>query len=363
MGRKNNLLAASVPSGVQCPTWLSLRLLYEVNVRVFKLDHQAPFIGLALGIRTTRLITKSCDELLRGGFSLTGLYVGRNVPWEDVRLAPRLELLGRVQNVSQGRLQLNDERPGNACINASEAFLEPRSRAFDLCLSHVFKEKASQVKRVLDSNLMELHSGSGRLKKLQEVTEYLTQLHLEMLPGVTFTIHPFLAEENGKTFPSIQSAPKPIYVFDPTGAYTDPWHDGGLNKYGPYTAQSFTPSRPRICVICEKSLKGQVEQFLHKFFNGVRPPNVPRFPFEKGLIRKYALEGYFTEFFTAENNTAEAYRKAARRGIEWQTRHSFKWDLALIQIDERTQSLYGTESPYLMTKSILDLFQNPCSKL
>ena len=113
-----------------------------------KLDDQNPFVGLVLDMHTTRLITKRCNELIEERFPITGLYVGRNVLREDVRLAPRFELLGRVQKVSQGQLFLSDERPGNACVYGSEVVLESRYRAFDLCLSHVFKEKMSQVKKL-----------------------------------------------------------------------------------------------------------------------------------------------------------------------------------------------------------------------
>lgn len=359
VGLNNNLLAASVPKGAPCPPELSVRLLYEMNVRVFKLDHQKPFIGLALDVRTARLIKYPCDRLIDEGFPLNGLYVGRIVPRDDVRMASRLELLGRVQKIHQKQLFLSDERPGFGSIHANEVVLEPRYSAFDLCLTHIFRGHATQVKRTLDSHLARLRGGPGRLDKLQAAIEHLTNRQLEMAPGVTFTLQPFLTEENGELFPSVQSAPKPTYVFDPAGNYTDTWHDGGLNKYGPYTAQSFTPSRPRICVVCEKTHKGQVEQFLHKFFNGIRPPNVERPPFAKGFTRKYAIEECSTEFFPVDSTTAEAYRKAALRAIEWQTQHSFKWDLALIQVDERTQSFYGIDSPYLITKSNFLMHQIP----
>jgi hypothetical protein len=359
VGSSNNLLSASVPKGVPCPPELSVRLLYEMNVRVFKLDHQKPFIGLALDIRTARLIKYPCDKLIDEGLSLNGLYVGRFVPRDDDRMASRFELLGRVQNTHQKQLFLSDERPGFASIHASEVVLEPRYRAFDLCLTHAFRERATQVKRALDSHLAKLRGGPGRFDKLQAAIEHLTHRQLEMALGVAFALQPFLSEESGELFPAIQSAPKPTYVFDPAGNYTDTWHDRGLNEYGPYTAQSFTPSRPRICVVCEGTRKGQVEQFLHKFFHGVRPPNVDRPPFAKGFTRKYALEECSTEFFPVDNTTAEAYRKAALRAIEWQTQHNFKWDLALIQVDEHTQDLYGVDSPYLITKSNFLMHQIP----
>lgn len=358
-GSKNNILAASVPTGMQCPSWLALRPLYEMDVRVFRFDYRTPFIGLALDIRTSRIISKPCDELVDEGFPLTGLYVGRAIHGEDFRIAPRLELLGRVQKVSEGLLWLNDERPGITSIEASNAVLEPRYAAFDLCLSHAFKGKAIQVKRTLGSRLTDIRSGPGRLKNLQVLIEHLAKLRLEIIPGVTFTLQSLLAQESAESFPTVQTAPKPIYVFDPTGAYTDAWHDGGLNKYGPYTAQSFTPSRPHICVICEETRKGQVEQFLHKFFHGIRPPGIDNAPFAKGFTRKYALEECSLEFFPVESNSADFYRKAARRAIEWQTQYGFKWDLALVQVDERTQDLHGANSPYLTTKSAFLMHQIP----
>jgi hypothetical protein len=359
VGSSNNLLAASVPKGVPCPSELSVRVLYEMNVRVFKLDHQKPFIGLALDVRTARLIKYPCDKLIDEGVPLNGLYVGRLVPRGDVRMAPRFELLGRVQKIHQKQLFLTDERPGFGSIHASEAVLEPRYHAFDLCLTHVFRERATQVKSALDSHLAKLRGGPGRFDKLLAAIEHLAHRHLEMVPGVSFTLQPFLSEESGELFPAVQSAPTPTYVFDPAGNYTDTWHDRGLNEYGPYTAQSFTPSRPRICVVCEKTRKGQVEQFLHKFFSGIRPPNVDRPPFAKGFTRKYAIEECSTEFFLVANTTAEAYRKASLRAIEWQTQHNFKWDLALIQVDERTQDFHGVDSPYLITKSNFLMHQIP----
>jgi hypothetical protein len=172
-----------------------------------------------------------------------------------------------------------------------------------------------------------------------------------MVPGVAFTFLPLLAEGSTGIFPSVQEAPKTVYVFDPAERRTGTWHDGGLDEHGPYTAQSFTPSRPRICVICQATRKGRVEQFLHKFFHGVTHQGKGRAPFTKGFIRKYALEGFTTEFFLTSGDTSDAYQRAARQAIEQQTQQNIKWDLALVQIDERFHDLYGETNPYLITKA------------
>src|SRR5207247_6763118 len=106
-----------------------------------------------------------------------------------------------------------------------------------------------------------------------------------------------LLEDSSRFFPSLEPVPKPTYVFDQTGAKTDTWHDRGLDQNGPYTAKVFTPNRPKLCVVCQKAHKGRVEQFLHKFINGITlPPPSPTYRgkqqrnyFEKGFLRKYAL--------------------------------------------------------------------------
>src|SRR5437868_8283106 len=115
------------------------------------------------------------------------------------------------------------------------------------------------------------------------------------------------------SFPYLESAPRPVYVFDQAGSKTDMWNERGLTRHGPYTAQVFTPNQPRVCVVCQHSMKGQVEQLLHKFDQGIRlPPSPPPRDqsrpakrqtnyFEKGFCRKYGLQGIQYEFFLADS--------------------------------------------------------------
>jgi Piwi domain len=349
-GSGEDLLAASIPPRVSCPIGLSVRPFYEISTRVIRPDRQPAFVGLAVNVRTTRLIINSCDELLASDFPLAGHYVGRLVDRDDARLAPRFELLGRVKAIDNQRLLLDDARPGLSDIDAKAAVLEPRADYFALCLAHVFKEHAPRVKQSLDIHLEELRSGPGRLNKLRKVISYLAKLHLEMVPGVAFRLLPFLMEGKTQAFPRVHEAPKPVYIFDPTGTRTSRWHDQGLDDHGPYDAQTFTPSRPRICIICQRNRKGQVEQFLHKFFNGI-VERQGRTPFAKGFVRKYRLEDFSVEFFLSDGHTAEAYQRAARQALEYQTQQNIKWDLVLVQIEECFHALYGGSNPYLVTKA------------
>jgi hypothetical protein len=348
---QDNFLAKVLLSDTELPNWLSVKPLYTAAIRTVNFDDRPLSLGLALNTRTSRWIGLPCDALVREGFSLTGLYVSQLIPSKDSRMAPYLKILGHVQSLENGQLTLTDSGSGTCTVAASEVFLEPRLEAFNRCLVHLFGDKATHIKQALDKEIAKFRSGPTRLEKLATIIDYFARHPLEIVPGTTFTLKPFLTQANPQTFPAVHIARSAIYVFDPTGEKTSTWNDGGLNDYGPYTAQTFTPSKPRICVICQRTRRGRVEQFLYKFFNGVTVPKLNRQPFAKGFTRKYALDGAEYEFFLTEDNTAEAYNRAIRQALAHQTRKSFKWDLALVQIDEAFHQLYGDNNPYLTTKA------------
>jgi hypothetical protein len=260
-----------------------------------------------------------------------------------------------VQSIDGEQLMLTDTRSDITAVCANKVFLEPRREAFKHCLEHLFKEQAFAIEEALDEELAAFRSGPARLKRLQAVVKYLSEQSLEMLPGISFSLQSFLTEEDSQSFPAIHTAPRTTYVFDPAGEKTYYWNDGGLNEYGPYTAPTFTPSTPRICVICQRTRKGRVEQFLYKLINGVTVPELTKRnkkqPFAKGFIHKYVLDDIETRFFLAEDNTAAAYDRAVRQALSYQTREGFRWNLALVQIEESFHKLYGGDNPYLTTKA------------
>jgi hypothetical protein len=213
-----------------------------------------------------------------------------------------------------------------------------------------------------------LRHGPTRLDHITKAIEFLGRKQHEMVPGVPFTFGPLLDGAKAP-FPRLESAPRPIYVFDQTGSKTDTWHDRGLNEHGPYTAQVFTPNQPRICVVCQQSKKGQVEQFLHKFIHGIKLPPPPprdrgRLPkrqtnyFEKGFCRKYALQHIHYEFFLADGSSVDSYRKACQKALE-KLGAGQKWDLAIVQIEESFHQLPPRCNPYFASKASFHTHQIP----
>ena len=352
---------------ISAPDWLSLRLLYEVAIRPLYFLKKEPFVAAVVDVRTTRLIERTAWELIEDGFSIEGFYVGRRLPSDDTRIAPKFELLGRVTDRDGSRLLLADSRDGIESVEAREVW--PEKRAFADCLAHVFRDRAPQVADLLDRKRAALRHGPTRLDRIKKTVDFLGKQQHEMVPGVPFTFGSLL-DSADPSFPPLERAPKPIFVFDQTGSKTDVWNERGLSEHGPYTAQVFTPNQPRIAVICQQSMKGQVEQFLRKFEQGIilPPPTPSRDPsrptkrhtnyFEKGFRRKYALQDLQFEFFPTDGNAVESYRRACQRALE---KHGsgHRWDLAFVQIEECFHDLPPRSNPYFASKASFLTHQIP----
>ena len=94
--------------------------------------------------------------------------------------------------------------------------------------------------------------GPAKLADIRSVVGYLGREPFDLSPGVTVSVGQLLEQRD---FPRLESAPKPTYVFDPAGGKTDTWADRGIQKYGPYSLQTFSKNRPRIAVICQAMAK------------------------------------------------------------------------------------------------------------
>lgn len=354
---KENLLRKAIPTGTVCPDWLMVCSMYEAEVRVLHFDRQEPFVGLCLNAFTRRRITRTCQELLADGFRVNGYYVGRQVRSSDPRIQPRFRLAGRVERVEAGRLILSDHRQDEADVDAAEAYIE--SAAFEPLVRHALGNVAEVTLERLGGLLDTFCTGPSRLERLRAICNYFSERRLDLAPGIGCRATAFLSQDDRQHFPRIEKAPSVVYVFDPSGAKTDTWHDRGMDDFGPYSAPTFTPTRPRICVVCQQNHKGRVEQFVRKFLRGVALSGSKRSPFAKGLIRKYALEDATTDFYEADGPTALAYQKAVYRAAAAQTEQDFRYTLALVETEERFHDLHGANNPYLVTKAEFMSLQIP----
>jgi hypothetical protein len=156
---REDLLLASCPAGAAPPTWLGVRVLYDLSIRPIYFSRQAPFVAAVLDVRTTRLIERTAAELIREGISLKGIYVGKPVLSKDARIAPHIKSLGCVQSEEGSQLRLTDSDAGIETVEASEVW--PSKELFATCLSHVFKERAAEITAALERKRATLRQGAS----------------------------------------------------------------------------------------------------------------------------------------------------------------------------------------------------------
>ena len=338
------------------PEWIQKRTLLKFDTRTIYRAGDKPVLGLVCETRVKNLILGSCEELLALGISPLDRYVQVEEEY-DSRLMKRRRLIGRVEAVEENSLVLEDHAEGYATASVSETFVEARREVFDACVRQLLGGAAENVIAEAEAAAAELHSGPGRKEQIESVLTYLREkATLEAVPGVQFVLGDMLTSGN-KRFPATEALSKPTLVFDPSGSRKDGWNERGLKDNGPYDQRTFSPKQLRIAVVCQARHEGQVDRFVAKFLEGM--PEALTGPTQRrsarygdGFLRRFCLEKPNVTFFTAASESADDYLAASRQALEQAADDGFKWDLALVQIEEEFKSLKGEVNPYYATKSV-----------
>lgn len=238
---RDDLLSESVPRDTVCPDWMSVRLRYQIDIRMHQTDSAQGMPVIALALRTAIVLDGSCADLAAYGLDLVGKYVLTEPDKIDPRLRPRRRLAGRIIGTADKKLLLDDTRADETSIEAGKAFLEPRRENLRFCMQAIFGEKSETIWHRLFTRMWEANEGKAKLNKIQGVLSFLARQNLELCPGVSFQIGDLQAEGAGCTsFPMVSRETPPVYVFGPSQK-TDTWHNRGLEKFGPYDQSTFTP--------------------------------------------------------------------------------------------------------------------------
>ena len=148
---------------------------------------------------------------------------------------------------------------------------------------------------------------------------------------------------------------RPILVFDPSGGRKDDWNERGLKKSGPYDQRTFSPKQLRIAVVCQARHEGRVDAFMAKFLDGM--PNAltgrnKEARYGDGFLRRFSLDKPAVTFFTTASPSAVDYVAASHEALTKAADEGFKWDLAMVQVEEEFKGSEGGHNPYYATKSV-----------
>jgi len=310
-------------------------------------------LGVVCAARSKNLILGTCSDLLSQGVSLEGRYVQIEVSPYDSRLIKRRRLVGKVKTVQGDNLILEDNVDGYDTIATVDAFLEGRRETLNNCVKDILGKDAERTLIQSEKIESEFHSGPKRKEQIEKALEYLRKKALEAIPGAKINIGKLLSS-NDVDFPSNEIIPKPFLVFDPSGTRKDDWAERGIKKNGPYDQRTFSPKQLNVAVICQARHEGQVDRFVAKFLDGMPDTLIGKNKVARygdGFLRRYQLERPNLEFFTAPTASVEDYLTASRSALSKASDEGFKWDLAIVQVEEEFKAFEGGDNPYFSTKS------------
>ena len=253
-------------------------------------------------------------------------------------------------------LILDDYGDGPQSIEASEAFLEPRNENLAWCVRYLLGSNAERALEASADLAAEQLAGPKRLEVIDRTLGYLRAQTVELGPGAPLVLGSLAGRSRQSWSFRSESIRRPYLVFDPSGTRTDVWNERGLDRNGPYDQRTFTPKQLRIAILCQAAYEGQVDAFLAKFLDGLPAIRTgsgeqSRAPYEKGFIRRYALEAPKVQTFTIRGHSVQDYVAASRQAIDTATAGGFEWNLAIVQIDKDFRELPDADNPYFATKA------------
>ena len=327
---------------------LEARVAYTFDPRVFYPEAAKPYLALVIGLDTAQRFTKSVTELLKLGIDVAGMYAGKRHGFWDTRVEPQLKIRGPIVGIRGAAVLIEDPREGAVEIAASDCYLQASRENRERVLSRLLGRRATGAGKRFWSAICSVREGEALHRRLSRLASYAQKSALELAPGAVARVLPRISpEERAGARVRVFESAKPVYVFDTAGRRTELSNSSGLSRHGPYSRSAPLPRTPRVCVVCQASNQGVVEQFLFKFLNGIEATVFPR-----GFLRTYGLDACVPEVFTAAIGSAPAYRAAAKRAMEKAANEDFEWDCALVQIYDATHQMKGDDNPYLVSKAL-----------
>lgn len=339
---------------------IDARVAYSFWAQVFRPpsppNMAVPIPVIVVEISIEQRISASVGELAAWGLDLRGAYVGELEAIADERVLPELGLRGVLRGVSRGMATVEADDGRSFSIDAQNLRIEASKENVERLLEYSLgRGRWRNAKSDMKERAVSVHEGSSWVKRLEGAYELLRKDPLEIAPGVFATVGALV---NPTKWPSgastVRRAEPAVFVFDAAGRKSDKSASHGIGEFGPYSRSAPIPRAPRVCLICQASQQGVAEQLMYKFLNGI-----PNTVFSRGFLRTYGFDACQPVPFTAPSGAAAAYHEASQRALQAARESGQKWDLAFVQVEDRTHQMRGDENPYLVTKAFFLTQQIP----
>jgi len=352
LGQKDELVARvtadrkAVPSLVSC---FKIRPKLELDARLYELRDGDTRVGLFLSVSTKWDILAPISDLVQAGIDVRGLNVVRREPMAEER-----RLVGEIETVRNGTVRLAASYDNLPEIAESLVWLEGSRRSFKRCLNVLlrgwygtFDERRVDAEGELlgGPGLMNLYNTMGRVLEKNSPIQITRDIECRVLGQIR--------PENTGSYKTVVDVPQGEYCFDPSKKKRDTFAWPGLERFGPYSRDTFPKRSPRILVLTPDKASGKVGQFTGLLQQGITSIDNSRFA--GGLAKLFHLHN--PEFESVNVPLVGASPKEAcsryREVIETTLRKSTDYDAALVAILDEHAELDDATNPYLHAKATL----------
>ena len=108
---------------------------------------------------------------------------------------------------------------------------------------------------------------------------------IAIAPGIECNVLGRITPNNDSAYKSVVEVGKGEYCFDPAKKKRSQYAWPGLEKFGPFSRDTFPKKTPRILVVCPDKVSGKVSQFIGRFANGIT--SLPDSRYASGFARLF----------------------------------------------------------------------------
>lgn len=326
-----------------------IRPKFELETRLIELRDGETRLALFFALSTKWDILALLSDLQGAGINLRGLHaVRRNVGPEERRL------VGQIDSVADGKVYFSEAFDDLKEIEESEVWLEGGRSSFKRCLSVLLRGGYTQFDKQRVAEEGELLSGPG-LEQLCTTMEgvFAKNPTIELTPEISCKLLKRLKPANVGNFKTVVDVGQGEYCFDPAKKKRAAYAWMGIERFGPYSRDTFPKKSPRILVLAPDKAEGKVGQFVGMLSQGVT--SVSNSKFAGGLSKFFHLHN--PEFISVSVpllgcSPEQACGKYCS-AIEGALRKSSDYDAALVAVLDEHADMEAESNPYLHAKAAL----------
>jgi hypothetical protein len=343
-------VASKMPNKPPLLSKFKIRPKYELDARLVEFRNGQTAIGLIMSVDMRWEINASLHELQLAGINLVGQHAVRRNPGPDER-----RLVGRIGCINGERVELSESYDEVKEVGVNEIWLEPAPATFFHCLKHILGNRFKAFDDAREAEGTRFLTGPSYDRLLDTMDKVLRKVSpLALAPDLTCSFTGRLRLTNSASYQTVVNLGSPEYCFDAAKSKRERIAWAGLERFGPFSRDSFARKSPKILVICPDSGKGKVEQFIRHFRDGIT--SLPNSAYPSGFGRTFDLANPEFPFATVPllTNRSVPVHRLYREAVETQLRETQgNYDAAILVIPDEHSAVPDKLNPYLHAKSLL----------